>query len=211
MPGTLCQGVEGGDYANITNIFVACGLMVAIPQRQDSSLNLLFNSGGKWSQRLYSCASAVKATIKTVNFHLNGTQGLKSLSVTSVEAKVFPDDTSKPLWGVENTGNRYKISQLPMIWGLVSSAYENNENVSTVRQESLYLPGYLDFSEGLMIGTQIENLAASDFLYQLWRQLTPWKWVLRRAVSSNQIILVLPTFQCKSATTFFMARSLLKY
>ena len=51
-----------------------------------------------------------------------------------------------------------------MVWGLVSSAYENNQNVSTVRQPSLYLPGYestIGLSALQSIGSQ--NLPGSDF------------------------------------------------
>lgn len=73
-----------------------------------------------------------------------------------------------PLWGVENTGNRFQENEISLIWGLVSAEYENNPNVSTVRQPSLYLPGYSDqysLTTGYnTIGSQ--NLPGSDFYSQ---------------------------------------------
>lgn len=151
------------DFANITNILVGCGLMHGLPQRQDTGSSLIFDSGSRWSQPLYSCATAAKATIKTVTFSFNGTdQNLKNLNVTSVKDKVYPDEKSKPLWGVEDTGNAYNMDQMKLIWGLVSSQYENHPNVSTVRQESLYLPGWGSLGAS-MYRLDTANLPASDF------------------------------------------------
>jgi hypothetical protein len=137
--------------------------MYGVPQRQDVGSNLVFDSGSRWSQPIYTCASSIKATIKTVSFNYNGTEGLlQSLAITDIQDKVYPDDNSMPLWGVENTGNSYLLSDMNLIWGLVSSEYENNQNVSTVRQESLYLPGFNALAEGDQI-VQTENLPGSDF------------------------------------------------
>jgi len=145
--------------------------MHGVPQRQDSGSSLIFEAGSQWSQKIFSCATAVKATVKTVSFNYNGTDGLLSnLAVTNVQDKIYPDEASMPLWGVENTGGGYTNFQLNLIWGLVSPTYENNANVSTVRQPSLYLPGWIDptyISSGagdLLIGS--ENLPGSDFAPQ---------------------------------------------
>ena len=164
----LCVGAGNGDFANISNILVSCGLMHGVPQRQDSGSPLVFEAGSQWSQKLFSCATAVKATIKTVAFSYNGTDGLLSnLAVTDVQDKVYPDEASMPLWGVENTDNSFTIDDLNLVWGLVSPAYENNVNVSTVRQPSLYLPGWIDpivsdISDGESLEV-FENLPGSDF------------------------------------------------
>src|SRR5450756_3076862 len=54
-----------------------------------------------------------------------------------------------------------------MIWGLVSPEYENHPNVSTVRQESLYLTGYFgEISTGFTSLPGGQNLPASDFYHQ---------------------------------------------
>jgi hypothetical protein len=200
----ICSGAGDGDYANITNILVRCGLMTGVslnsfaspysfiatcvtlqsisipklagvtrlihtcvtqvPQRQDPGSNLIFQPESLWSQPLYSCATAVRTSIKTVSFVFNGTYELENLKVASIQPKNYSDANSLPLWGLENTGNAYTTSGISLIWGLVSDNYENNPNVSTVRQENLYLPGYFDLFENspfTAIGTQ--NLPASDF------------------------------------------------
>lgn len=142
--------------------------MHGVPQRQDPGSPLIFETGSRWSQKLFTCATAVKATVKTVSFNYNGTDGLlSSLAITDIQDKVYPDEASMPLWGVENTGNRYYTEDLNLIWGLVSPTYENDANVSTVRQPSLYLPGWIDPSSA-SIGDgeslqDFENLPGSDF------------------------------------------------
>jgi hypothetical protein len=117
--------------------------MHGIPQRTDGGDGLTFESGSRWTQKIYSCASTVRATIKTVSFNYNGTDNsLKNLAVTNISDKTYEDEKDLPLWGVENTGNTYNEDEISLIWGLVSDAYENHANVSTIRQSSLYLPGY---------------------------------------------------------------------
>jgi hypothetical protein len=113
---------------------------------------------------LYSCASAVKATIKTVSFNYNGTDGtLQNLAVTDIQDKTYPDSSSIPLWGVEDTGNGYYMRDMNLIWGLVSSHWGNHENVTTVRQQSLYLPGYSQGGSTTQYSIGSENLPGSDF------------------------------------------------
>ena len=165
--GLDCAGAGSADYANITNIYVKCGLMRGVPQRQDSGSGMIFDPGSRWRQPLYACASAVKATIKTISFIYNGTEGIQSLKITGVEPKNYSSDSAMPLWGYENTRNTYNLSQLSMIWGLISSEYSSSPNVSSVRQESLYLTGYYS-QVALAIGSpgsidNLENLPASDF------------------------------------------------
>ncbi|RSL78768.1 hypothetical protein CDV31_017252, partial [Fusarium ambrosium] len=152
--------------ANITNILVGCGLMRGVPHRQDPGTPFVFETGSKWSQKLFACASAVKATIKTVSLTYNRTDGwFQTLAVTDIQDKQYTDERSMPLWGVEETGNRYRVSDLNPIWGLVSPAYQESANVSTVRQPSLFLPGWMDTVS--MTDTRLmkfgENLPGSDF------------------------------------------------
>jgi hypothetical protein len=146
---------------------VKCGLMRGVPQRQTPGSNISFDVGSRWSQPLYTCATAVKATIKTAEFNYNGTGGIQNLKIPSVKPRNYSDTSSMPLWGYENTGNAYTLDQLPMIWGLISSEYEHHPNVSSVRQESLYLTGYYDslfIDSGIGSGRDgAENLPATDF------------------------------------------------
>jgi len=118
---TLCTGAGNSDFANISNILVNCGFMTGVPQRISPGSSLLFEKGSVWSQKMYTCASAVKATIKTVSFNYNGTQNsLKSLAVTDIKPKAYKDESAMPIWGVEDTGNAWSSEGINLIWGLLS-------------------------------------------------------------------------------------------
>ncbi|SCO87604.1 uncharacterized protein FRV6_11731 [Fusarium oxysporum] len=159
-------GYPPGLAANITNILVNCGLMRGVPQRQDPGTHLAFETGSKWSQKMFACATAVKATIKTVSLTYNRTDGfLQTLAVTDIKDKQYTGEGSMPLWGVEEMGDRYRLAELNPIWGLVSPAYQDVANVSTVRQPSLFLPGWvnpLSIGNSGLISSR-NNLPGSDF------------------------------------------------
>ncbi|KAF2819009.1 hypothetical protein CC86DRAFT_398941 [Ophiobolus disseminans] len=146
---SICQGnVSSTSVANITNFAVMCGLLYP-PGRPATRLLDPFDrgrAGENLTQPIYSCASASKASIKTVTFSYNGTGNLDGLSVLSVKDKEYADPSAKPLWGVENPG--LNLSQISPLWGIVSSEHENKPNISTHRSDSLWLPG---FTEGFTI------------------------------------------------------------
>lgn len=152
------------DFANINTIFVECASIQGSPQRQDSGNSLIFDSGSNWSQPLYTCASSVKATIKTASFSYhstsNGDNVLSNLIVTNIQDKVYPNEQSMPLWGVENTGDSYHLNELTLVWGLISEEYANNENVSALRAPSLYLPGYS--VNALLTNIGYDNMPGSE-------------------------------------------------
>ncbi|KAF2822558.1 hypothetical protein CC86DRAFT_301012 [Ophiobolus disseminans] len=151
----LCRGQGGGDLANITNIASQCGLLYGAPRRKDESLSPLFDPGSAWTLPMYSCMSTAKATIKTVSFRFNGTSDdLSGLEVVSVVDKTYPNIESKPLWGVENTSMFLKDGG--PLWGLISKDKEKDLNVTTIRKESLYLPGRDPFINS-------ENNPGADF------------------------------------------------
>ncbi|KAL2136976.1 hypothetical protein VTI74DRAFT_11158 [Chaetomium olivicolor] len=152
--GIICSGAGPGDIANITNIFVICGLVSGPPRRVDGGPQGIFELGSKWTTSLYSCATAVRATIKTVEFTTDpGTsratkppsgsnRGIASLlRVNNITAKFYPSPESYPVWGVEDTG--LLLRDIRPIWGLISPAYPaaHFPNISTVKQPSLYLIG----------------------------------------------------------------------
>jgi hypothetical protein len=160
VTGLLCQGAGGQDYANITNFVAVCGLMYGAPRRQDGSASLLFDPGSSWTVPMYSCISATKAMIKTVSFRFNGSDDLSGLTVTGLTDKVYPNDTSKPLWGVEHT--EMALADVKPLWGLVAPHSQGNVSLSTLRKESLWLPGYSGLSEGPST-TGYQNLPGVDF------------------------------------------------
>ena len=147
----LCEGVGGQDLANINNIAVACGLVLGAAKRKDGIASLVFAPGTWWSQPVYTCASTTRASIKTVQLKYNATigGGLKSLRVVDVADKVYNNDSAKPLWGVENP--HMVLSDISPLWGLISPNLEHSVNLSTVKSDRLYLPGYtsLEFDIGV--------------------------------------------------------------
>jgi len=155
----LCVGAGEDDIANITNVIIGCGLMRGVPQRTDSGSQLEFDIGSNWSQKIFACATGIKASIKTVTFSYNRTDGqFESLAVVDAQPKTYPNQASMPLWGVEDTGGHFFNNDLNLIWGLVSDVYEKALNVSTVRQPHLYLPGWFDGTTQ----AESENLPVSD-------------------------------------------------
>lgn len=132
-------------------------------QRVDGGSPFLFEGGSKWSAPLYACASTVKANIKTVSFLLNGTgPALESLVVTDVHDKEYPDNSSMPLWGMEDSG--LALDGITPVWGLISAEYSNFPNISVVRKPSFYLIGTSDqFGSSTIAGAQFEYMPGSDF------------------------------------------------
>jgi hypothetical protein len=141
---------------------------------------------------MYSCMSTAKAVVKTVAFRFNGTNDdLTGLKVVSVVDKTYPNEESKPLWGVENTSMYLKDGG--PLWGLISKDMDKVLNITTVRKESLYLPGrdpYLgtennpgaDFAATALqmtYGTRPESTTAVDYsgkanlaMYKRWQELS---------------------------------------
>lgn len=117
-----------------------CNQVRGVPRRVDDGPSNLFEDGSKWSSSLYTCASTVKATIKTVTFTHNGTsENLDNLRIKAVKEQEYADETDMPLWGLETWD--YQLAGIDPIWGLVDEVYEGYPNVSTIRAPSFYLPG----------------------------------------------------------------------
>ncbi|KAK4166991.1 hypothetical protein QBC43DRAFT_256825 [Cladorrhinum sp. PSN259] len=161
---SICATTGPGHRANISNIYIACGLLRGVPQRTDDGNPLLFEKGSKWSSPLHTCASSLRATIKTVHFSANGT-GLDGLEVLRVTPKTYAADGSDaPLWGLEDWGRR--LDQFSPIWGLVSPEMAKKPNVTSVRKPHFNLIGTsLDAFPALLHleDTQSDNLAGASF------------------------------------------------
>ncbi|KAF2741897.1 hypothetical protein M011DRAFT_522494 [Sporormia fimetaria CBS 119925] len=113
-----------------------------ITERNFSQINsMLFDPGTEWTIPLYSCASASKASIKTVSFRYNGTQGLQSLDVTNIQPKEYPKEEDKPLWTVENLA--VELHDVNPVWGMTTPDHANGPNITTWRGPHLYLPGFV--------------------------------------------------------------------
>lgn len=137
---TLCSRTTDLDYANISNIAVGCGLVYGVPQRQDPGNSMNFEDpGSTWSIPLYSCATGVKSIIKTVSFQFNGSDDLSGLKIQKIRPKPYANQSSMPLWGVENTS--IMLRDVRPLWGLVAPESASQMKLSTLRKEGLWLPG----------------------------------------------------------------------
>jgi hypothetical protein len=121
--------------------YIGCGNLygVAIPDDPDQSEFQIDSMAG---QPVYTCASSVKAMIKTVEFTFNGTSSLSNLLVSSITDKNYTNTKDEPLWGVEKTNlfQNFNISDINLLWGLVNDIYENDTEISTIRGKEFYLP-----------------------------------------------------------------------
>jgi hypothetical protein len=138
---------------DIDNFPISCGYFIGAAVQTNGQLQSMASEGRRVERKVYSCAAATKATIKTVQFSYNLTAGqnandLSNIRILSVVDKQYSSPEKEPLWAVETpkpllTGN---INQL---WGLVSSDYANAPNITTLRSPHLYLtfwPGFTSLS-----------------------------------------------------------------
>jgi hypothetical protein len=164
-----CKAQLAGDLANITNIVSTCGLLYGAPRRKDNITSSLFDPGSGWTLPMYSCMSTAKATIKTVAFRFNGTSDdLSGLEIVSLKDKVYADEDSKPLWGVENTSMRLRDGG--PLWGLISKDKVNVLNLTTVRKDSLYLPG----PESHLLSDNVPSADFAAIALQMTYKTTPY-------------------------------------
>ncbi|UNI23166.1 hypothetical protein JDV02_009001 [Purpureocillium takamizusanense] len=153
--GQQCRGALLMDPANINSTLIACGLVYGAAQRTDQGNPLVPDPGSKWVFPVYSCASSVIASIKTVTFQYNGTD-LSALKVANVEPKKYPSPSDLPLWGVEDMHN-FTIGNAQPLWGVLGRANATIEdsikqNITTIAQEKLRLPGLVDDLTMLLTG-----------------------------------------------------------
>ncbi|KAL5359230.1 hypothetical protein BJX96DRAFT_174174 [Aspergillus floccosus] len=159
----LCAGAGLADYANMTNIGAACGMVYGAARRTDGGASLVPEPDSQWTIPIYACASAAKAVIKTVDFHYNDSStqgGLAGLNVENLTDKVYSKPEDRPTWGVENT--TLPLHRVQPLWGLVSSAYGTREDITLLQKESLWLPGQSGVSTGFPVSGYI-NLPGIDF------------------------------------------------
>lgn len=126
---------------------------------------------------MYSCASSIKATIRTVDFVYNGTT-FDALNATSARPKRYAGPSEWPLWGVEDMGD-FGIVDAQPLWGVLGPSNTTigdmkslKTNISTVSRESIQLPGAVNDISYLIRGIHPvsdkvgQNLPGVDFYTQ---------------------------------------------
>ncbi|KAL6236188.1 hypothetical protein BDW75DRAFT_250345 [Aspergillus navahoensis] len=170
MIRTLC---EGGDFersrGTIGNIATYCALVLGASLRSDGVENNwpYHTAGSTWSKPMYSCATAVEATIKTVTFSYNTTDDLTGLTVLNITDKNYQSEAEYPVWGVENLSDIGRFWMMPL-WDLVSPEVAANyswDQLQTVQKASLFLPRttVLPWSSGGLVTQSQQNLPGAEF------------------------------------------------
>ncbi|KAL5344022.1 hypothetical protein BJX70DRAFT_405200 [Aspergillus crustosus] len=153
---TVCGGTSSQSPSNINSTLIACGLVLGAATRTDGGDSRILDPDTPWTIPLYSCATAMKAVVKTVELQYNGTD-LDALEVRSVNPKQYTEPDSMPVWGVEQLYD-HNINLAAPMWGIIGpnatdlQSTIDRYNISTITAESLYLPGFLDQNYPLLRG-----------------------------------------------------------
>ncbi|KAL4738779.1 hypothetical protein BDV11DRAFT_215666 [Aspergillus similis] len=171
---TMCGGTTNSSPSNVNSALVACGLVLGAATRTDGGDNRILDPATPWTIPLYSCATAIKALVKTVEFQYNGT-GFDALKVRSLKPSEYKTPASLPTWGVEDLPE-HDIDTAPPMWGLLSPNANTTSlayyNITTISAESIHLPGYMTPEYPLLRGLNSvpmgtgQNLPGVDFYNQ---------------------------------------------
>ncbi|KAM3579781.1 hypothetical protein VKS41_007862 [Umbelopsis sp. WA50703] len=200
-----CRGYNSTDVFDGSQRLIACTLMLGSPKRLGDT-NSILSANTIFEQPIYSCATAIRATIQRVNFTttqpINNNTGFTTL-------KLSRQNTNASIaWAVEKTG--MNVSEVNPYWGPVDTQYVNDPDLFVEHGEFMYLPsgasdyarsgGYYDSfdSQGSSIPGQIfpalkniwSNGESLDFagqddykLNKLWQNLTATSQTASRVVN----------------------------
>ncbi|KAG0637158.1 hypothetical protein HOY80DRAFT_1085675, partial [Tuber brumale] len=136
---TQCMGYGDDDMSNITNIAIKCSTIFGTAKRTDGGDSArMYDAGSNWSMPIYTCATAIKASVKVVTLTMNGTHTLENLRIDKVVPKNYSSISAMPVWAVENTGMR--INEVHPFWGIVEQKYKDTPHIWTIQREHLWLP-----------------------------------------------------------------------
>lgn len=147
-----------------------CGYLYDIPTPEAIAAGQGWRAdpGSGWKQNLYTCASAVTASVEQVTFSINGTSSLEDLKVLKVETKNYTAETM-PLWGIEKVDSiKYKIWDVYKFWGLIDQAYMNASNVDAYHAPQIYLPSAV---RGKVPTNMYDNFAAGGLFTAAWHSI----------------------------------------
>ncbi|OAG38752.1 hypothetical protein AYO21_06947 [Fonsecaea monophora] len=193
--GTRCSGYYDDDPSVPAKAFMQCGYLYSIPQPENvlgTGQSWRPDPGSPWTQNLYTCASAVAATVKEVTFRANGSVALDALQVVGVRDKNYTDPESLPRWGIEKVDPAaYKVWDVYKFWGLVDESHQRNEDVDVHRAAKIYLPAAV---RGTTLGNHMyDSFAAGGVFTAAWNSIYSYAAALSD-VNENSI----PNYSGKS-------------
>ena len=166
-----CAG-RYSDASKENDYNVECGAILTLPSRVDRGSPMEEEPGSKWKSSLYVCAGAVKASVKTVSFSMNASASLGNLVATGVKNKHYPDNSSYPLWAIEDWW--YPGSEgayAAPLWGIVDVAYEGTKGYNFTRAPTLYLPYSYGSLTWESFAAPLDSLAGSVAPYGILSQV----------------------------------------
>lgn len=129
----------------MNRLLIECGYAISPPVPTDDD-TATTNTGGRLKQSIQVCASSLRATIRETSFKYNGSSSnpsLTGLTVTRVKSKNFPDQEAMPVWGVENPGDEWNVSNIQLLWGIVGGLkFNSSRSLWTIQSDGLYLPAF---------------------------------------------------------------------
>ncbi|EGE00647.1 hypothetical protein TESG_07946 [Trichophyton tonsurans CBS 112818] len=164
-----------GQYndASIKNEYnVECGHFFGAASRVDGGNPLFKEAGSKWRKSIYTCAGAVKSSVKTVSFVMNGTTSLESLSVKKIEDKKYSSPDDHPLWALEDWWHPGSEGAFTgPLWGIVENSYKGTPGYNFTQAPSFYLPfSYYGLTLSSSTGP-LDNLAGASMPYGVMGKL----------------------------------------
>jgi hypothetical protein len=134
--------------------------VLGVPSRKDDSGTILFEANTEWTTPIYSCASATRATIKTVEFGYNTSSNLEGLTIRDIQPKSYPNASAYPLWASE-TGELpdWWLLSLEPLWGIVEKRDDSLQNIEYTQAPHLWLSAEITSGFGL----STFNLPAIEF------------------------------------------------
>lgn len=128
----ICQNYDLDTVSSISTISIHCSLFFGATKRLDGGDPLSLNAGAIGRQPIYSCATATRASIQTVQFSFSGDPKLENLHISRQ-----PSDISVH-WAMEKTG--LSLKEGTILWGVVAESFKDDPSLSTVYQPEFYVP-----------------------------------------------------------------------
>lgn len=144
-----CSGHLSSDDVQYESFkYFECGELFGIPKSIGGDSTTVQAAGTEWLVPMHICVGAVKASVQTVTFSMNGTQALEDVEVTKREPKQYKSDDDHPTWAFEykdfshlRSDTGYGEFNVPSpVWGIVDASYTGTPGYNFSKAASFYLP-----------------------------------------------------------------------
>lgn len=138
----LCSG-RVNEHSRRNDFNVECGYFLTPPRRIDGGSPQEEDSGSKWGASLHLCASAIKASVKTIRFAASTDRSFSdSISLDAIADKTYEGGAELPTWALEDWHFRNKSGARNVpLWGVVDKSHLGAQGFNFTQAESFYLPG----------------------------------------------------------------------